>query len=240
MNVLKRLAATAGAPIAACLLAPVSASAATIYACEATSSGTVRIVSAGTPCHHNEVPVTWDVAGPPGPAGPAGASGAQGVAGPAGPAGPTGPIGPTGPAGGQTWSSNNLIPPSLVPGYMLASASGFSTAVALTVSQGLSVALAPFQACTPGNLSVTVLGATGPSTLTASVAWGSPGDISSGVIVTGGAHCTLNVPVGATTASCTFSGPGVLMPAGNLLLLFMNAIDAGVAGARVFTTFSCQ
>lgn len=49
-----------------------------IYACMGERSGAVRIVSASESCLRGELPIHWNVEGPPGPAGP------QGPAGPAG------------------------------------------------------------------------------------------------------------------------------------------------------------
>jgi hypothetical protein len=55
-----------------------------IEACVNPGNGNLRLVGPGTPCHHNEARVSWNVKGPVGPVGPVG---------------PTGPIGPQGPAG---------------------------------------------------------------------------------------------------------------------------------------------
>src|SRR5436190_23794294 len=61
-----------------------------IHACVNQRSGDLRVIAAGAECKKNEVPLAWNVQGPPGP---------QGVSGPAGPAGPTGPQGIGGPQG---------------------------------------------------------------------------------------------------------------------------------------------
>lgn len=91
-----------------------------IEACVNDSSGTIKIVSATTPCSNNEIRLVWNregLAGATGATGPTGATGAQGPAGAtgatgatgasgadgasgaAGATGPTGPQGPAGPAG---------------------------------------------------------------------------------------------------------------------------------------------
>ncbi|HSR09821.1 MAG TPA: hypothetical protein VLS90_00145 [Thermodesulfobacteriota bacterium] len=69
-----------------------------IHGCYEKHSGHLRIVLAGTKCHHNEAAVQWNATGPAGPVGPQGAVGPQGPAGPVGPQGPRGPVGPQGPA----------------------------------------------------------------------------------------------------------------------------------------------
>ena len=74
----------------------------TIQACRHVPSGYLRVVMEPTNCHRHELPLAWNVEGPPGaqgPSGPPGAQGSQGSAGPAGPAGPAGAPGPTGPPG---------------------------------------------------------------------------------------------------------------------------------------------
>src|SRR4051795_11822754 len=58
-----------------------------IYACVNASSGTIKIVDAGTTCKEHETPLVWNTQGP------------QGVPGPAGPSGPAGPAGPQGSQG---------------------------------------------------------------------------------------------------------------------------------------------
>lgn len=67
-----------------------------IEACVNPGNGSLRLVGPGTPCHHNEARVSWNIKGPVGPAGPKGPTGSVG---PVGPTGPTGPVGPQGPAG---------------------------------------------------------------------------------------------------------------------------------------------
>jgi hypothetical protein len=59
----------------------------TVYACVNNSSGTVKIVPAGTVCPINETLQTWNIVGPQGPAGATGGTGATGATGPQGPAG---------------------------------------------------------------------------------------------------------------------------------------------------------
>ncbi len=54
------------------LVHPNYASAATIYACRLNSLGTIRIVSANTPCSIYETKISWNSDGPPGPQGPQG------------------------------------------------------------------------------------------------------------------------------------------------------------------------
>src|SRR5258708_22331945 len=54
-----------------------------IHACY-NSSGTIKLVNRGQPCHHDETAIQWNQTGP------------AGAAGPAGPAGPPGPSGLSG------------------------------------------------------------------------------------------------------------------------------------------------
>lgn len=76
-----------------------------IAACRSSSSGALRVPSAGLGCKTGETPLQWNVKGPSGPPGPAGAAGATGATGAAGPAGAdgkpgaAGAQGPEGPAG---------------------------------------------------------------------------------------------------------------------------------------------
>ncbi len=73
-----------------------------IAVCHASASGTMRLVSPGSPCRNGEMYLQWNamgVQGPPGPQGPVGTVGAVGPAGPAGPAGSAGPAGPVGATG---------------------------------------------------------------------------------------------------------------------------------------------
>ena len=70
----------AGALAIAFAAVPVGAawSETTLYACVNRSSGWLRMVPAGTPCHRTEAPLSWGMSGPagaPGPAGPPGPSG---------------------------------------------------------------------------------------------------------------------------------------------------------------------
>ena len=55
-----------------------------IHACYNNSSGTIKLVNTGQPCHHDETAIQWNQTGP------------AGAAGPAGPAGPPGPSGLSG------------------------------------------------------------------------------------------------------------------------------------------------
>lgn len=77
-----------------------------INACIDRASGVVRILmEPRSRCRDNEIPIAWNMAGPPGPPGgppgPPGPKGPQGVPGPpGGPPGPQGPPGPPGPANG--------------------------------------------------------------------------------------------------------------------------------------------
>jgi hypothetical protein len=83
-------------------LASDAAHAQQLYACVNNSSGTIKMVAAGTACDNGATLFVWNAAGPigpQGPQGPAGPAGATGSAGPAGPAGATGSTGPAGPAG---------------------------------------------------------------------------------------------------------------------------------------------
>ena len=50
----------------------------TIYGCVVPSSGTVKIVAAGTECPPNQVPIQWNVTGPTGPTGDKGDKGDPG------------------------------------------------------------------------------------------------------------------------------------------------------------------
>lgn len=78
------------------LVHPNYASAATIYACRLNSLGTIRIVSATTPCSVFETKISWNSDGPPGPQGQQGPQGQPGQQGPQGPQGPTGAQGAPG------------------------------------------------------------------------------------------------------------------------------------------------
>ena len=69
-----------------------------IDACVNNSSGTIKIVSATTPCSNNEIRLVWNSEGV---AGPTGATGATGAAGPTGATGATGLSGATGATGSQ-------------------------------------------------------------------------------------------------------------------------------------------
>jgi len=82
------------------LSVPMAANAETIYACKANAQGTIRIVTATTPCSAKETKISWNTEGPTGPAGPPGPAGLSGPAGEVGPPGPAGAAGPAGPAGG--------------------------------------------------------------------------------------------------------------------------------------------
>jgi len=73
---------------------------AVIYACVNNGSGTIRIVSAVTPCAGNDIPLTWNAVGAEGPEGPQGPQGEPGPQGPQGPKGEPGPQGPPGVGGG--------------------------------------------------------------------------------------------------------------------------------------------
>ena len=49
-----------------------------IYACKNNSSGTIKIVAAGTVCANNETLIHWNQVGPTGPQGPIGLTGMNG------------------------------------------------------------------------------------------------------------------------------------------------------------------
>jgi hypothetical protein len=72
-----------------------------IYACVQRSSLQVRIVAGPGECRGPEIPVAWNIVGPPGPQGPQGPEGPQGLQGPMGATGPQGPKGDTGEPGLQ-------------------------------------------------------------------------------------------------------------------------------------------
>lgn len=99
-----------------------------IYACVVPSSGTIHLVSAGTPCQPNQVRIAWNTMGPQGPQGiqgpqgnqgPQGIQGPEGPEGPMGPAGPAGPMGPAGPAGTPGSGVTNLQQLALGQWYRL-------------------------------------------------------------------------------------------------------------------------
>src|SRR5229473_1086394 len=76
------------------------------HACYNNSSGEIKLVNTGQPCHHNETAVEWSQTGPAGPQGP------MGPQGPVGPVGPVGPQGLTGATGASkltsTWWPEDL------------------------------------------------------------------------------------------------------------------------------------
>jgi hypothetical protein len=78
---------------------PSSTTTTSIYACEAKSTGAIRIVSATAKCSARETALEWNVAGPAGPQGDTGAQGSKGDTGAQGPAGTQGPQGVAGAAG---------------------------------------------------------------------------------------------------------------------------------------------
>jgi len=71
----------------------------TYYACVKNSNGSIRMVSEGENCSHNEMLIEWNQVGPQGPQGEQGPVGPQGLVGPQGPVGEQGPVGPQGPEG---------------------------------------------------------------------------------------------------------------------------------------------
>jgi hypothetical protein len=62
----------------------------TFYACETTSTGAIRMVTATTSCKTGETKISWNQVGPQGPKGATGATGAKGAT---GATGATGAIG---------------------------------------------------------------------------------------------------------------------------------------------------
>src|SRR5207249_834764 len=83
------------------VLSPDYGQAQTISACVSTSTGALRIVTAGTACKKGEAVLSWNQQGPQGSAGPQGPQGSAGPQGPQGSAGPQGPQGSAGPQGPQ-------------------------------------------------------------------------------------------------------------------------------------------
>ncbi len=81
------------------MYATASGAGTTIFACAQQQQGMLRVVSDPSQCRPSEVPISWNVQGPPGPRGPVGPTGPQGPAGPPGPPGPPGPTGATGATG---------------------------------------------------------------------------------------------------------------------------------------------
>src|SRR2546422_11060666 len=75
-----------------------------IYACENNSSGTLKIVAAGTVCANNETLIHWNEVGPQGPMGLPGMNGKDGTNGKDGPQGPQGLPGPS----WQLFDANNV------------------------------------------------------------------------------------------------------------------------------------
>ena len=61
--------------------------------------GQLRVVSAGTSCRTNELPISWSIQGPKGDKGDNGDTGPQGPKGETGAKGETGDVGPAGPPG---------------------------------------------------------------------------------------------------------------------------------------------
>jgi lamin tail-like protein/collagen triple helix repeat protein len=74
---------------------------AVIQACRHKKSGLLRVVPDPSKCRKSEIPISWNVQGPPGPAGPAGSAGPPGSQGPKGDPGAAGPQGEKGEAGSQ-------------------------------------------------------------------------------------------------------------------------------------------
>jgi hypothetical protein len=71
----------------------------TFYACETTSTGAIRMVTATTSCKTGETKISWNQVGPQGPKGATGATGAKGATGATGAIGATGAAGATGAQG---------------------------------------------------------------------------------------------------------------------------------------------
>lgn len=99
------LAVTAGAAVAMKVATSSYADADGVYhGCVNSSSGQLRVLSAGDTCRNNEVAIDWSAHGQEGPQGPKGDTGATGPAGPAGPQGAKGDTGAQG-AKGDTGAS---------------------------------------------------------------------------------------------------------------------------------------
>jgi hypothetical protein len=97
----------------------------TFYACETTSTGAIRMVTATTSCKTGETKISWNQVGPQGPKGATGATGAKGATGATGAIGATGAAGATGaqgPAGPQG-------PPGISTGGFVSSAGSGTLAV---------------------------------------------------------------------------------------------------------------
>ena len=94
------LAVTAGAAVAMKVATSSYADADGVYhGCVNSSSGQLRVLSAGDACRNNEVAIDWSAHGQEGPQGPKGDTGATGPAGPAGPQGAKGDTGAQGATG---------------------------------------------------------------------------------------------------------------------------------------------
>jgi hypothetical protein len=182
--------------------------------------------------------------GDTGATGPQGATGATGAPGPAGPTGPTGAPGPAGAdgrngaPGGLVFAANMGMPSGGISqlAAVPTGAGSFSEyAGAITTAETV---LPVAEACNAGNFTVTAIGATGTSTVTAYLAGTTDptGNSNEGGII----GCTLTANNGARV-SCTSSSVASLsvgMYVNFALINFSTASDW--ANARVYLSFVCQ
>jgi hypothetical protein len=123
-----------------------------INACYGRYSGLLRILESGRRCFSFELPISWNMAGPPGPAGEAGTDGVDGedgedgvdgqdgAPGPQGPQGPPGPQGPEGPRGSGDVAT---FAPMFVRGVVPTPCVEFNGSVCEIAVSGVSTATPP-------------------------------------------------------------------------------------------------
>ena len=184
--------------------------------------------------------------GPVGAQGVTGATGPAGAQGPTGPAGPQGPIGPQGPAGtsgaaagGQVWSSN-LVLPSSIGGNVTGVPSGTGLALATSPAQVQAASLpVPTGCATVSDLTVTVLGAQGTSTV-----FVAAGTVTQADLLGGGGNsnvfCQITSANGAPV-SCSSTGTEAVGPSMYLdVFLTQFSSPADFQNARVYAAFTCH
>lgn len=169
-------------------------------------------------------------AGPPGPPGPPGATGEQGLM------GNPGEQGPPGPAGGQTWSSNFIIPTMFGPG------NNFEFLPTGTSSQNdiLPSSLPVPQNCTAQNLNVTAIGPNGTSQVTVYVGNATTAQAEQSLFDELPVSCTVTANNGADV-SCSSTATSPLVQ-GSLVMVVVDNFTkpSDFWGTRMLVSFTCQ
>lgn len=223
-----------------------------ITSCVSKLTSVSRIVAAASACNANtENVVVWNQQGPmgvPGTPGPQGATGPQGAAGATGPqgaagakgdtgvAGPTGPTGVQGPAGPVSTTSTITFPANSTAVQYVAPITGAAPALIDSGSARRSSAMHLPTGCTKtATATATAYNVAGPTSTGLYIVYLDEADNT-----LQSAQCSLNIPTGSSTASCT-TAPFQVGSSQRYFVGFSNGNGlAGFSNSHILLDVSCN